>query len=109
MSDKIKIEVFGIRNQSVGCDCEGECAPSKSMGEMYEDLLDYLRRKQLSDHVDTKFIDIIMEDLDEYPYAEEALTKGHGLPLTAVNGKVKFFNGISNRMVFDAVNKLIQS
>lgn len=106
MTKKIKVEVFGIRNQAAGggCSCSGGCGPTITMGEMYDTFVDYMSKSSLKENLEIKFIDVFMEDLvDNYKYIIDAMNRGFGLPLTAVNGNLKFYGGLAGEMMFDQI------
>lgn len=107
MNNKYKIEVFGIRNQATGggCSCSGGCGPTITMGELYHEVEASLKTSPVKDQIDMKFIDVFHDELDEYKYVIEAMNKGFGLPLTSVNGELKFFGGMSAEMILDLVEK----
>lgn len=107
MSGKIKVEVFGIKDQSAGggCSCSGGCGPVKTMWEMYDEFADFLSNSNVKDRIETKFIDVLMDDLDGYESVKNAMERGYSMPLTAINGKLKFYGGISNKMVYAEIKK----
>lgn len=111
MSYKIKVEVFGIKDQSVGggCSCGGGCGPTNTMGEMYDELVGFLSNTNLKDCIETQFIDVLRDNLNENKFVEveNMMNKGYRLPLTSVNGKFKFFGGISNEMIFGEIKKIV--
>lgn len=105
MNRKIEIEVFGVKNQpsAGGCSCSGGCGPTITMGEMYKDFEFYMMNTHIKDQVEMRFIDVYFDDLDDYRYVIDAINKGLGLPLTAVNGELKFFGGISGQMMMELI------
>lgn len=108
MVEKIKVKVFGIKDQSTGgaCNCSGGCGPTKTMGETYEEFVNFLNNTRLRNRIDIEFIDILMDNMDEYESVLDAMNKGYGLPLTTINGNIKFYGGISNKMIFNSLSKL---
>jgi disulfide oxidoreductase YuzD len=107
MSEKIKVEIYGIKDQSSGgCSCSGGCGPTKTMGELYKDFLSFLSKTRLKDRIDIRFIDILMDDMDKYQTVLNAMEKGYGLPLTTINDEIKFYGGINNKMIYDGIRKL---
>jgi hypothetical protein len=36
----------------------------------------------------------------------EAMDKGYNLPLTAINGQIKFYGGLSNRMIYNTLRRM---
>lgn len=112
MSGKIKVEVFGIRDQAAcggGCDCGcSDCGPQATMGEMYEQLEEFIQASDMKDMVELQFIDVIDNDMDGYADVSVAMEKGFMIPLTAINGKLRFHKGISNEMIYDAITQTLK-
>ena len=111
MQEKIIVKVFGIKDQSSGgnsgCGCSGGCCgSSKTMEKMYDEFVSFLSRSNIRQRIDITFVDVLMEDMDRYDYIMDAMNQGYELPLTAINGKVKFYGGISNKMIYDTLRKL---
>lgn len=110
MSEKIKVKVFGIKNQASGggCNCSGSCScnPTKAMSEMYDDFVTFLSNTNLRNHIDIEFIDILMDNMEEHKSVLDAMQQGYKLPITAINGSIKFYGGISNKMIFNSLRKL---
>jgi hypothetical protein len=108
MSDKIEVKVFGIRDQEVSCCCSGgDCGPTQTTGEMYDEFVEYVSTCELKDQVETQFIDIFSDGLESYPQILEAMNRGLKLPLTAVGGRLRFAGGISNSRIHQAVSKIL--
>lgn len=112
MSEKIIVQVFGIKDQSSGgssdCGCSGGCCgPSKTMGRMYDEFVHFLSRSRIRQYITTQFIDVLMDDMDIYKYVVDAMSQGYELPLTAINGEVKFYGGMSSNMIYNALRKMI--
>lgn len=106
MAEKIIVEVFGIKDQSSGgsCNCSGgNCCPSITMRKMYDDFVDFLSRSDLRNRIDIKFIDVLRDDMDHYDHVMKAMEKGYGLPLTAINGKLRFYGGLPDRQIYRAL------
>lgn len=59
----IQVEVFGIREEAPAgtCSCGGACGSTteKTMGEMYEDLVQFCQESDLAADVQLQFIDVI--------------------------------------------------
>ncbi|MGC6174009.1 hypothetical protein [Lacrimispora sp. 38-1] len=106
MSGEITIDVFGIRNQAVGCNCNGKSCSSKTMDEMYREFHTFLTKNMYTNQFKIQFIDILMDDMEDYGYVIDAMNQGYSLPLTAINGEIKFYGGISNRMTANLLRKL---
>lgn len=67
MNDKVKIEIFGFKNQPAGggCSCGGNCGPVQTIGEQYEELVKFLEKKYFSNRLDLEFIEINKENLEK--------------------------------------------
>lgn len=107
MPKSIKVEVFGIKNQTCGggCSCNGGCSPSKTMGDMYNEFLKYLSKSKIRNRIDITFKDILMDNMEGYESVIQAMEQGYVLPLTAINGEIMFYGGISNRMIYEVIRK----
>lgn len=103
MQDKVNVLVFGIKDQSVSCGCSGDCGPSKTMGDTYEEFVRFLSGSRQSNRIDINFVDILMDNMEDYGYVIKAMEQGYGLPITAINGKVRFYGGISGKMIYRAI------
>jgi len=106
----VQVDVFGIREEapSGSCSCGGACGSTteKTMGEMYEDLVQFCRESDLAADVQLRFIDLFEDDLKGYDTAHTMFKNGFALPLVAVNGVVRFYGWISNSMIYDEVRQI---
>jgi hypothetical protein len=107
MSEQVKVIVFGIKDQAVscGCCCNGGCGPAKTMGDIYKDFTRFLSGSRMRNRIDIQFVDVIMDDMGKYEYVLDALNQGLTLPLTSINGDVKFYGGIDSDLIYDAIRK----
>lgn len=107
--NKTEVIVFGLKDEAPaqgGCACscgDSGCDPTPTMGEMYEELSDYLSQKL--DNVEIKFIDIMDNELVEHDDVLQLLEKQFPIPYTKIDGKVAFYGGISNQMIYEEVVK----
>ncbi|RKL62307.1 hypothetical protein DXT63_12465 [Thermoanaerobacteraceae bacterium SP2] len=77
------------------------------MGEMYDEFVRFIKDSDINEKVETEFVDVIEDGLEGYVEALKLLEKGYGLPLTLINGKPRFYGGISNEMFYDVIKKHI--
>lgn len=105
----VQVDVFGIRDEAPAgpCSCGGACGSQTdiTMGEMFDDLVRFFQACDVAAGVQLKFIDVFEDDLRGYDTAHAMFKNGFSLPLVAVNGLVRFYGGISNRMVYAEVRK----
>jgi disulfide oxidoreductase YuzD len=112
MSNTIIIEVFGIKDESAGGGCcagscgPGECGPAPTMGELYQKLVDFLAVSELKDQVQLAFVDVLADELEGHEAAKQAMEKGMALPLTVINGKVRFYGGLSTKKIYETIKTL---
>ncbi|WP_222927259.1 MULTISPECIES: hypothetical protein [Thermosediminibacter] len=72
---------------------------------MYDEFVEFIQNSDVKDKVDIKFIDVMEDSLDGYDAVKTMLEKGYGMPLTAVNGRLRFYGGISNEMFYEEIKK----
>jgi hypothetical protein len=73
------------------------------MGELYQDLVSFIQKSELKDEVTLRFIDVMEDSLDGYDLVKGVLEKGHGLPVTAINGRPRFYGGFSIRKIYESI------
>ena len=105
----VQVDVFGIREEVPAgtCSCGGACGSTTeiTMGEMYEDLVQFCQESDLATDVQLQFIDVIEDDLKGFDTAHTMFKNGFTLPLVAVNGVVRFYGGISHSRIYNEVRK----
>jgi hypothetical protein len=109
MSVKIKVDIYGVKEQPVasgGC-CSGgcDCGPSQTMGELFDEFVNYVNNSNLKDRIDLHFVDIFSPEFNQNATVMEAMQQGYSLPLTTINGTLMFYGGISNQMIFEQIQK----
>ncbi|HWQ40875.1 MAG TPA: hypothetical protein VN456_02430 [Desulfosporosinus sp.] len=105
----VQVDVFGIREEAPNgaCSCGGTCGSGteKTMGEIYDGLVQFCQENDLGEKVRLQFIDLFEDDLTDYDTPHAMFKNGFALPLVAINGVVRFYGGISNSKIFDEVRK----
>ena len=109
---KVNVEVVGIRDERAGGGCccaggcgSGGCGPAPTMGDQYQDLVDFLAASELKDQVNLTFIDVLIDDLDKHPASKQALEDGLDLPITVINGLARFYGGLSVQDIYEAIKE----
>ena len=77
----------------------------QTIGKQYEELVEYLEKKNLNDKLDIKFIEINRENLKDFLEINKFLEDGYYLPLTLVNETLKLYALISNEIIYDEIKK----
>lgn len=124
-NEVVFIEVFGVNRErecvhdnggscSGGCSgcsssasCSGHstCEGNKNMFLMYKELVDYIKNTDVAKQVEIEFVDTDKIDVEKYDYLQEAFKKKFMLPIVAINETVRFYGGISNKLVYKEVEK----
>ncbi|PKM51906.1 MAG: hypothetical protein CVV02_04655 [Firmicutes bacterium HGW-Firmicutes-7] len=110
MNSKTQVIVFGLKDEApaesgCGCSCgDTGCGPTPTMGEMYQELSEFLTTKV--DNIEFKFVDILEDELEEHEDVLELLEKQFPIPFTKINGKMAFYGGISNEAIYEDIKKL---
>lgn len=109
MSSAVILEVFGVKDDSQDCgwgsDCG--CVASPTMWQMYNDLVKYIKSSNLKGKVKIKFIDIINDNIAEYPTAINLLRRGYSVPLVMINGNPKFQGEIPYKAIYNEIEKYL--
>jgi hypothetical protein len=108
----VQIEVYGIWDEapaasSCGCGGGGCCAPSQTMGEMFDSLRTSLDASDIKEQCSLRFIDIIKDTDPEVNRVRQLVETGYALPLTALNGNWAFYGGMSNVMFERKIRELL--
>jgi len=110
MEGKVKVEIFGITEESIGggCSCGGACTPLLTMGELYKDFEEFIKKSDVKDKAELSFVDITKQDLEKYSNIKKALEIGYTLPIICIDGSPRFYGGISEYMIYDEIKKVIE-
>ncbi|MCH4887529.1 hypothetical protein EZV73_08095 [Acidaminobacter sp. JC074] len=104
--EKIKIEIFGIRDRfpaAGGCGC----GPSQTMIEMYDEFMYRMKSNELYEHLDISFIDY-KDDIEGYDHVKSAILSGFNLPLTAIDGRIRFHNSVPFNQIVRLISRQIK-
>jgi len=109
MEGKVKVEIFGITEESIGggCSCGGTCNPLLTMGELYKDFEEFIKKSDVKDKTELSFIDVNNQDLEKYKSIKKALEIGYTLPIICIDGSPLFYGGISDYIIYEEIKKVI--
>lgn len=115
MNEKILIEVYGVKDGIIECnccngDCKCNCGSSSSVSktsEMYDNLICYFEKSELKDKVTIKFIDILNDEYNNYEYVSDMLERGFEPPFIAINNEMELYGSISNELIYEYVEDAI--
>jgi disulfide oxidoreductase YuzD len=77
------------------------------MGEAYNELAMFLENSMAKDKIEMEFVDITQRDLKGYEAADKAIEKGFAIPMTLINGVVKFTGEISRKTIYNEIKKIM--
>jgi len=77
------------------------------MWQMYDSLIKYIESSNIKDKVQIKFIDVINDNIKDYPTALNLLRKGYALPLVIVNGVAKFYGSLPYEAIYIEIEKCL--
>ena len=109
MDNKIKVDIFGVKGQEGDCGCAGGgCGPTQTIDEQVDELKKFLDENSSEVDVEVKFFDVMEDEIEEIDQIKAMTEQGYSLPLTAIEGKMKFYGGISPQMIYDEIANLTQ-
>lgn len=133
--NKITVQIFGIENINIdsscgvssgcgGCknsdhkcgDCgNGSCGlkggiqnVKKTMGDVFKELVKLIKDSDVRDKVYLEFIDVNkIGDIHPYNDILELLDNGFELPITVIDGIVRYYGGISGKFIYNDIKELL--
>lgn len=112
MSEKIKVQMFGNKNQLVAESCgwgpSTDCGPGQDPTtlEIYEELKIFLEDTDVKDKIEIEFIDIDKDDLSNYPRERKILNSGYQLPITFIARKPAFSGQVDKMKAYLTLKKM---
>lgn len=124
---KVLIQIFGIEDEIIdrcescakGCsNCSGcishNCSniikgsTEKNMWQSYEDTVRFIKNSDISENTVMEFIDIKRDGLENYKNIEKLLFEGYSIPLTVIDGIVRYYGGISKELIYKDAKEVIE-
>lgn len=112
MLEKIKIQMFGIKDEVVKEECgwgpSTDCGPSEDLTtiEMFNDLYKFLEQTDVKNKFEMTFIDIEETDLSKYEEAKKVIDKGYGLPITLIGGRPAFSGKVDQFKIYQVLKRM---
>lgn len=109
MRTKIKICVYGIKDQAVGggtCGT-GSCQAAPTIGELYAGLETFLEQSDVGDLIELTFIDIFQTGTGSFAVVEDYMDRGFNLPITSIDDRKFFHSGMYNQLIYETVKELL--
>ena len=123
MDKIIKVDIYGIgeailgsccnknnesKSNCSGGGCNNSCQSSKKCNQAYEDLNSFLKNSEVKENVSLNYIEMDSKGLAEYEEIEELIKRGFELPVTVIDGIVRYYGGISANLVYKDVKELLE-
>jgi hypothetical protein len=135
---KIKVQIFGVKEQLLpsGCGCSnkqsgcssclkkkqssgsssgksqcGGCKTNtlKTVGDAYNELEVFIGESNVKDKTILEFIDLDrVKSEEEFAKINDILNKGFEPPITVIDDIIRYYGGISNRLVYNDVKELLE-
>lgn len=112
MEEKIKVQMFGIKDEVVKEQCgwgpSTDCGPSEDPTtiEMYNELYKFLEQTDVKDKFEMEFIDIEESDLSQYENAKKVIDKGYQLPITLIGGRPAFSGKVDSYKAYRVLQRM---
>ncbi len=134
MDEKIKIQIFGFKDEEADSGCEkkkkgsskgcggcgsgghtsgctncigGDEGKAKNMQEILKDLSESIQDSDIKECAELEFIDLGKISAYEYENIEQLLEQGFTTPIVVIDGIVRYYGGISFRLIYNDVKELV--
>lgn len=133
---KIKVQIFGISDQILtgGCGCSskkdgcsneksscGGCSSKnsscggcktnapKTLQDAYDDLKIFINESDVKDQTIVQFIDLNkLKFEDGFERIKDTMDKGFEPPITVIDDIIRYYGGISNRLIYNDIKELLE-
>ena len=130
--DKINIKIFGIKGDRVehGCSVSGACGGGdhkcigcvsencdsqiskpkvgKTIVDSFEELVKFIKDSDVGEKTYLEFIDISkLGEIHPYNDIVDLRDRGFNLPITVVDGIVRYYGGISGKLIYMDIKELL--
>lgn len=117
---KIVVQVYGIKDSVInsGCDkkikascghgctnCTSKKDQTATMGTAFKEVSAYLNNSAIGDKISLEFIEVNENYRNEQ--IEDLIERGFNLPITVIDGIVRYYGGISGKLIFNDVKELL--
>ncbi|WP_411680740.1 hypothetical protein [Clostridium thailandense] len=133
---KIKVQIFGVKNELLtgGCGCgnkqsgcsskENSCdgcssknescggcksSSGRTLEDAYNELKTFINESDVKDQTIIEFVDLNEIKLeDEFERIRNTIDKGFEPPITVVDDIIRYYGGISNRLIYNDIKELLE-
>lgn len=129
---QINVQIFGIKNAILdyGCSVSNRCGcgghkctrcikedhesqlnsqkTGKTMRDSFEEVVKFIKNSDVGEKVYIEFIDVNnLGDIHPYNDIIDLRDRGFDLPITVVDGIVRYYGGISGKLIYKDVKELL--
>lgn len=103
----LAIDIFGIMEEypskEGGCGSINGCNIHLTIGDQYDSLVIFLKKKNLFNKVNLNFIDIREIDKNDNKEIARMIDVGFSIPYIFINGKIRFFGTIPKEEILSEI------
>lgn len=133
MDTKIKIQIFGYRDEVISSACKnhghrnndgchgcgsgdrdaescGSCNNNdkvKNINDILKELLKSIEDSDIKDSTELEFVDLEKNSSYDYENIEGLLEQGFTTPIVVIDGVIRYYGGISFKLIYSDVKELI--
>lgn len=114
MTAKIKIHMFGKKNEVVPTSCgwgpSTACGPGEDLTtmEMYKEVKTFLEGTDIKDKIEMNFIDLETDDLNGYEDEMKIVEKRSEHPITFIEGKPAFVGNVDKMRMYLTIRRILK-
>lgn len=106
-SKKAGIEIAGRTSSTEGCaGCGSSSEGSKTIGQQYQELIEYINNSDLKDKVKLEFYDLKKINVLDYDDIRILTEMDYESPFVVIDGIVRYYGGISGHLIYKDVKEL---
>lgn len=100
----------GCANKRNKCCVGNTLSISKTVGDAYKELKEFINNSDVKNNTELEFIDIEKVNLqeDQFLKIKELIDKGFEPPITVVDNIIRYYGGIPNTYIYNDIKELIE-
>jgi len=100
----------GCTNKANKCCKDNELNISKTIGDAYKELENFINNSDVKNNAELEFVDIEKINLEEDQFLriKELIDRGFEPPITVVDNIIRYYGGIPNTYIYKDIKELIE-
>jgi len=104
------IQIAGRSSNTGGCSgCGSSSEISKTVGQQYQELIDYLNNSDIKNAVKLEFYDLKKVNVLDYDDIRILTEMDYEGPFVVIDGIVRYYGGISGHLIYKDAKELISA